>query len=146
MGFEFFEQSIFDAEEFVKRGKSYLIEFMGKEVGEAQALHTDLAAEQRRTKQYLKLGVYEKTLPTIRTIQSALDRGYLVIGNVNGRKFHGLDGYSGHFVLIYGKNHLWIHDPGLPAREAMRITLQGFKQAWEYPTRFARNILAIRKK
>jgi hypothetical protein len=147
MGFEIREESPFDAEEFVKRGKSYLIEAMGKDVGEAQARHSDLPAERRRAKKSLALGTYTKRLPNLRDINRFLKQGYLIICNVNGRMFHGLDGYTGHFVLIYGRdtNHLWIHDPGLPPREAMRVPLKAFKRVWEYPDRFARNVLAIKK-
>jgi hypothetical protein len=147
MGFEIKEEAAFDVEQFIKHGKKYLIKAMGKDVGEAQARHSDLPAERRRAKKSLRFGMYQKRLPNLRDVNRLLKQGYLVICNVNGRKFHDLDGYSGHFVLLYGRDtkHLWIHDPGLPPREAMRVPLKAFKKVWEYPDRFARNILAIRK-
>jgi hypothetical protein len=146
MGFSIVDMALFDAKSFIEQGKDYLYEIFGQEAGEAQVRFSDIPHEQRLMKKYVKLNIWQNVSPTMRDIKRLLDDGYLIICSVNGRKLNGLKGYSGHAVLIYGYENkkIVLHNPGLPPEEAKHVTVDRFKEAWEYPTKHSRNLLAIK--
>lgn len=119
MGLKIVTYDMFDTEKFVKSPVTYLHEFY--EAGTAQYCiensDIDLVVAQAQTYlDHLKLN----KLSTIKSyhnpdiLRGLLDDGYLINLWVNSRALNNQDGFSGHFILVYGydgKNFM-AHDPG----------------------------------
>lgn len=146
MGFEIIDMDGFDIEAFVKDGGTYLEKEYGKEYADAQVAHSDIPAEQANYAAYQALGIHQKVIPTLADIKKFLDKGYLLICNVNAKALNNKPGYEGHFVVMigYDNTHLYLHDPGLPPQENRMVTVDQFMKAWEYPNQKTRNLTAFR--
>ncbi len=145
-GMEIRNIEVFDYQAFIKEGGKYLIEFLGHEVGEAQIAHSDIDQERRLSRTFIKAIRIEKRLPALRDIKLLTNEGFLVGCNVNARTLNRKKGYAGHFMVIVGstKNHLILHDPGLPPRKYRKVSFGQFEKAWAYPDKKAKNIMAFR--
>lgn len=137
----------FEYELFIKNGGDFLIEKYGKEVGEAQIAHSNIAQEQQLAKQLLNNVPIEKRIPALREVRQLLQEGYLILCNVNSLKLNNQEGYAGHSVVIKGMrdNQLILHDPGLPPFENRIVSFDNFLAAWAYPNEEAKEIYAIKK-
>ena len=146
MGFEIIDWDNFDAELFVRKGDPFFLETFGKEVGEAQVKYSDTAKERRLFRKYITLNIHEKKIPSLLDLRRFLDKGYLLLCNVNAYALDRKKGYSGHLVLVYHytNTHILLHDPGLPARPDRRVSHSTFLKAWGYPTKDARNLIALK--
>jgi hypothetical protein len=145
-GFEVRNVETFDYKEFAQKGGDYLLSHFGENVGQAQIDHSDIPQEIKLAKLFNQKIVSEMRIPEISDLWSCLDEGYLPGCNVNSHGLIGMDGYSGHFVVIigYDEDSLLLHDPGLPARQNLRVSNEVFEQAWAYPDRAAKNYFAIK--
>ncbi|MEK7166740.1 MAG: hypothetical protein AAB874_08085, partial [Patescibacteria group bacterium] len=146
MGFEIVEMDDFSIDEFIKDGGDYMIRRYGKEVGEAQIIHSDIDQERNIFANYIQLNLHQEILPTIDDIRKLIDQDYLVLCNVNSKTLNNESGYTGHFVVIfdYTSTHLILHDPGLPPSENRQVIFADFHRAWEYPDSRSKNLLAFR--
>lgn len=146
LGFDVIDMDDFDNKRFVKEGGKYLIEKFGEEVGGKQIARSDIEQERRLMKEYEKYKKHKIQFPEFEDIKHVLDEKYLIICNVNMYTLHGKPGYAGHFVVIYGydENLLYLHDPGLPPTESMKVSYNEFQKAWDYPDKNARNITAFK--
>jgi hypothetical protein len=146
MGFDVIDMDYFDNQRFAREGGKYLIEKFGEEVGKKQIERSDLDQEVRLMKEYETFQKHQMKLPTFETVKKALDDGYLVICNVNSYALDNETGYSGHFVVVYGYDdgNLYLHDPGLPGKEARKISFDQFLKAWDYPDKNARNMTGFK--
>jgi uncharacterized protein YvpB len=81
-------------------------------------------------------------------IAKYLDRGYLVIAEVNYRSLHNKEGYVGHCVLIkgYDPEYLYINEPGLPGIENWAVSYDQFIKGWSYPNERSNNLTAFNLK
>jgi hypothetical protein len=145
-GFEVRNVETFDYKEFVRKGGDYLLSHFGENVGQAQIDHSDIAQEIKLAGLFNQKIISELRIPEIADLRSCLDDGYLLGCNVNSHRLSGVGGYSGHFVVIigYDEESLLLHDPGLPARQNLRISNEVFERAWAYPDSTAKNYLAIK--
>lgn len=145
-GYEIIDIDEYDTKLFVEEGGQYLIERYGKEVGEAQIKHSDIKHEQEVQKEYLNLNLQENRIPDFTDIENLLNKGFLIGINVNSKILADKEGYSGHFVIVYeiNKDNITFHDPGLPGKEAMTISLEKFEKAWAYPDEKSKNIQAFK--
>lgn len=145
-GFEVKTIDPFDNNEFIKHKGQYLIDLMGEEVGRAQIENSDIDQEVRHTKIFVRTIQPEERIPNIDDIKELLQKGYLVICNINPYVLNDKTGYSGHFVLIKGLEGetFFLHDPGLPAYENRQVAIEKFEQAWAYPDKNAKNIMALK--
>lgn len=136
----------FDFEQFVKRGEAYLQEKYPGEEGAYVLAHTNIKAEQQRTRQLLDKDICENRTPTLEDIKNYLDLGYLVRVHVNSRKLNGKPGYYGHAVVVfaYDKEGFTLHDPGPPAMPNRKLSFSKFKEAWADPNASAAEMSAIR--
>ena len=77
-----------------------------------------------------------------------MDKGYLVICNINRQTLNNKTGYVGHFVVIKGYNDkgFMFHDPGLPLQENRFASFGNFEKAWAYPNKKAQNLMAFKLK
>jgi hypothetical protein len=146
MGFEVIDVDDFNIEQFIEQGGEYLIKKYGKEVGELQINHSDIAQEQRIFSEYLELKIHQERLPTLEEIKRYLDEDFLVGCNVNAYMLENEEGYAGHFVVLYDydKEGFLLHDPGLPPQPERKISFEQFCKAWEYPDKSSRNLQAFR--
>ena len=147
LGFDVDMREDFDYEKFIEKGEVYLKEKFGEEVAGEQIKHSDIVQEKKLTNEYIKLfGVKNGQLPTFEELKKLIDKGYLVVANVNSRKLNAKPGYVGHFVVVYhyDENNLYLHDPGLPPQEARTVTNETFVKAWEFPDEKARSLIAFR--
>lgn len=147
MGFDVLKLDLFDYEQFIERGNQYLIEIYGKEGGQAQIDYSDIGHEIEVAKKYITSGIHKIDVPTLTDVKRLLDEGYLLILNVNARAFNGLDGYLGHFIVVYGydDSSIHYHDPGLPPMEAQQRPFAEFLAGWEAGYPDAKNLQAIAK-
>lgn len=146
-GYDVIHQSSFDYPEFIYSGGQYLETKYGKEVAEKQIKNSDIADEQKIARVYMTYDIHKKIIPSLDTIKSLLRQGYLIICNVNYYGLYNKSGFNGHFVVVYkvSNSHLTLHDPGLPARPELVISIEQFGNAWEYPNSDSRNLQAFKK-
>lgn len=124
----------FDYEKFAQSPEEYLFSRTSKEVATAQIRNSDILYEASVAKELVQKINQEKRIPAIVDISNYIADGYLVFCNVNYYPLYGKEGYSGHFVLIYGidEEYVYLHDPGLPPNPSAKIPLKNFIAAWEY--------------
>lgn len=136
----------FDYHALAERGESYIMEKCGEEVGAAQIAMSEIKQEVVFAKRFAEMAPLTKILPTFGDLIRFLEEGYVVICNINAASLYGQMGYSGHFVVVCDitKRDVFLHDPGLPPRESLRVPRQVFSKAWAYPTEREKNLLAIR--
>jgi len=145
-GFDIINMEDFDYQRFIKLGNSYLLERLGKEVGTAQIKNSDIPFEINNAKQFIKYFNGSPQIASIEDIKKLLDINYLIICNVNSNALNGMQGYNGHFILVYhlDKNYLYIHNPGLPPVKAHKVPYDVFTKAWAYPEERNKNLIALR--
>ncbi|MEK7070517.1 MAG: C39 family peptidase, partial [Patescibacteria group bacterium] len=148
MGFKIVEMNIFNIERFVKEGVNYLIEKYGKDVSREQVAHTkSITNEQKICRDYLKLDIHQGKLPTLEDVKKLIEKGYLVVPNINARILNGRNGYSGHNVVIfnYDNDNVYVNDPGPTNTSAnKKISNKLFMRAWEYPYADAKGLQAFK--
>jgi hypothetical protein len=137
----------FDYAAFAERGGDYLIGRFGEEVGRAQIANSDIERERVLAKRFAAIAPLEMRVPDIDDIENLLRQGSVVIVNLNSAVLEGGEGYAGHFVVVceVDSSMVRLHDPGLPPRPNLKVTLERFDRAWGYPHPGDRNLLAIRK-
>lgn len=146
LGFEIIDMSGFDVETFIETGEDYLLSEYGKEFANEQIKHSDIDQERLFYRESIPNIKYQKTLPTIEDLKALLEKGYLIICNVNSKALNNQLGYVGHFVVLigYDKDHLYLHDPGLPPLENRKVLYAEFKKAWAYPNEKAKNLTGLK--
>ncbi len=147
-GAEIIIEELFDYEAFAQKGGRYLIEFAGEEAGKQQIKHSNIPLELSRVLRAINKLSIKKKLPTQKTIKDYIEKGYVVICNVNANRLNNKRGYVGHFVLIVGfeGDDLILHDPGKPPLPFRRVSVSDFELAWGDPEERMKNLVAIKKK
>lgn len=145
-GYEVRLVELFSYEKFATEGEKYLIQELGEEVAREQEANSDLSREQTLAAQFAKKATLEKRIPSWEDLKSFMKDGYLIICNINSCKLFDREGYAGHFVVPVRleKDHLILHDPGLPPKPSLKVERTIFEKAWGYPTESAKNLLALR--
>jgi hypothetical protein len=148
MGFDIVDMEDFDYSAFIQEGGEYLIEKYGEEVAKEQIKNSDIAQEKRLAREFVKVFGNQSKLPGIKDIKNFLDKGYLVICNVNAYALDSENGFAGHFVVVIGYNEgsLYLHDPGSPPRKDRKVSFKRFIEAWAFPDEKAKNLMAFRYK
>ena len=136
----------FDYLAFAERGGAYLIERFGEEVGKAQMANSDVEPEREIARRFAALAPIERRSPNLEDIRSELASGAVVIVNLNAAPLLDAPGYSGHFVVVceVTERTVRLHDPGLPPRPDLKVSIDRFLAAWAYPTERDQNLLSIR--
>ena len=145
-GFDVRNVELMDNGRFANEGRSYLVEFFGKDLVAATALPPDLSREQAAAATFVSNVSSETRIPEVDDLRRFLADGYLVICNVNSRTLNEREGYSGHFVVVTSCDSAEVvaHDPGPPPNPNRRVPVALFERAWAYPTERAKNIVAIK--
>lgn len=145
-GYELRDVELFDYERLSLEGGDYLIDEFGVDVGKVQIAHSDMRQAKGLAAEFISKVKVNKREPGLSELEGYLDKGYLVICNVNLRALNHVEGFSGHFVVIigYDEENLKIHDPGLPPREGRVVIRSVFEHAWAYPNHKAKNFVAIK--
>lgn len=145
-GFEIISVEDFSYDLFSVRKEEYLVEKYGQELVDEQAKHSDINEGVRWAKKFSEKIPFEERLPSVDDLRNYLDKGYLLIINVNARSMNNREGYVGHNVVVkgYDDKGFMIHDPGGPPRESVHVETEQFNKGWEYPDKNARNLVAIR--
>jgi hypothetical protein len=135
----------FDYTAFAERGEAYLVERFGEEVARAQAEHSDIDREREIARRFAAMAPIEQRVPGINDLCKQVERGAVVIVNLNAAELSGQEGYSGHFVVIceVREKSVVLHDPGLPPRPHLEVPWTAFLAAWSWPSDRERNLLAI---
>jgi hypothetical protein len=135
----------FDYNDFAQRGNEYLLERYGEEVGRAQIEHSDVECERDISRRFADVAPIEKRPAGLEDIRTEMASGAVVIVNLNAAALLGQEGYSGHFVVICDVSDagVTLHDPGLPPRSDLQVTLARFLNAWGYPSGRDRNVMSI---
>lgn len=146
-GLQIIVEELFDHQAFIEKGGKYLIDFAGKVAGEESIKNSNIPLEIERAKQAVNLLTIRKLLPNPQSIREYLEKGYLVICNVNANQLNNKSGYVGHFVLIVGfeGDDLILHDPGKPPYPFRRVSVSDFELAWGDPEERMKNLVAIKK-
>jgi hypothetical protein len=145
-GFDVVNIEDFDYVRLSKEGEPYIIERFGKEVGTEQIKNSDISYETKNAEPFLKQCHFEQRIPDLKDINKLLKNGYLLICNVNSCTLNDIEGYSGHFVVVYeiDNAHLTVHDPGLPPHESRKVDHNKFIMSWAYPSEREKNGIGIR--
>jgi len=146
LGFEVITKEDWDYNALILDHKKYLIKKYGLEAAKEQIKWSDMDQEVRLAKEYVELFGNNYGPTNITELKELLDKGYLIICNVNHRTLINKEGYAGHFVVIYGYDTktIHMHDPGPPPEENRKVSYETFIKAWEYPNEEVRNILAFK--
>lgn len=146
MGFEIINMEYFDYHRFAREGSRYLLEMYGEEVGTAQIQHSNIPYEMKNAELFMRRFRFRPSVPDLNDLRELLRDGYLLVCNVNICALNGEDGYSGHFVLVYGVDESGIvfHDPGPPPGKSRKVPRDLFAGAWAYPTETEKNLMAFR--
>lgn len=146
-GLQIIVEELFDHQSFIEKGGKYLIDFAGKVAGEESIKHSNIPLEIERAKQAVSLLTIRKLLPNLQSLREYLEKGYLIICNVNANRLNNKTGYVGHFVLIVGfeGDDLILHDPGKPPHPFRRVSVSDFELAWGDPEERMKNLVAIKK-
>lgn len=147
-GFSVRSVSTFATQRFVMEGAAYLRERYGLEAGAVQIAHTDLPTVVDDARKFLENSSIERQerVPEMEDLCRLLDEGWYVVPLVNSKRLNDQDGYSGHFVFVYGydASDVIFHDPGLPPLVSRRTSWDAFEQAWSSPTKSVRSLMAYR--
>lgn len=145
-GYEVISVDDFDMQGFVSEGGEYLRRKYGNDVAETQIKNSDIKQEQQLEAELLEIGNHTQRIPTIDDIRSMLQKGYLLICNVNSMALNDAEGYVGHFVVVFGVNgnQILFHDPGLPPTPNRAETIEKFTKAWAYPNEEHKNLFAYK--
>lgn len=95
---------------------------------------TDTSVEPARASECLRLGVvFEDRIPSIEDVVTTLKNGSLAIVNLNAKALLGLEGYSGHFVLVreVRADRVVLRNPGLPPVDDQEVDIPTFVRAWK---------------
>ncbi len=138
----------FDYHEFAQNGLKYLESRYGNEVANAQSKMSDIHEQQELAKKFIPIINIQKRPADKKDIIDLLEKGYLIITNINAAKLFNLNGYSAHFVLIFKADDksIHLHDPGLPPKPNLKVSWEQFEKAWGYPSSRDKNLLAIKSK
>jgi len=137
LGFDVKHIVAFDYAKFAKLGSKYLHSTFAPDVVAQQEKHSDIVLAQKEAKEYIAKDIHIKRPATWKDIQDYLERGYLVVCNVNSKVLSNESGYTGHFVLVYavGNDKIQFHNPGLPPKASSTLSKKEFTKAWAYPTK-----------
>ncbi|MBI4226590.1 C39 family peptidase [Candidatus Roizmanbacteria bacterium] len=147
MGFDVLHLTLFDYVKFAKFGLNYLREWTKDEnVVKVQNKYSDIDYEKKNALEYSKVKIQKKILPMLNDIKKLLNKGYLVVCNVNSKILNKKEGYVGHLVVVFGYNNksLYLHDPGLPPLKNREVAYDLFLRSWEYPNAKQKNIRAFK--
>lgn len=146
MGFEVERLWDFDYKKFSEQGKRYLQDRYGKEIAAIQLRYSDLKQELRVAQEFVRLFGAVTRPAKFSDIRKFMEKGFVLICNVNSQVLKDQPGWTGHFVVVTGldRKRIYFHDPGLPGRKNRRISREKFRQAWGYPTRPEPNVMAFR--
>lgn len=151
MGFDVKYIDAFNLRDFIIDAHTALHNFYSPEIALDQIKKTDIPKVQNDAKELLEASPesLEFRTPDLPDIGNLLDQGYLLVCNVNAKALKGVEGYSGHFVLVYKHNKgnltITLHNPGLPAAPSLECHQDTFRRAWSAGGDNYRSILAIRQ-
>ncbi|OGK23865.1 hypothetical protein A2954_07185 [Candidatus Roizmanbacteria bacterium RIFCSPLOWO2_01_FULL_37_12] len=148
-GFDVLHLTLFDYKKFAEFGVIYLKKWVKDEdVVKVQVKNSDIGYERKNALLYSKSKIQKKVLPTLDDIKKLLNKGCLIICNVNSFILNQKNGFAGHFVVVFGYDdkNLFLHDPGLPPLKNRKVSYDLFTKAWEYPSSKQKNIRAFKLK
>lgn len=147
-GLEIINIEDFDYGQFIKNKKNYLIEKYGRVIADKQEAHSNIPAELKWARQFIKKMKTDSRIPDCDDIKHHLDMGYLVIVSVNYNSLHHKKGYTGHSVVIkgYDDQGFIIHDPGNPGEPDFRPSYDQFMKGWAYPNEGVKNMTGLKLK
>lgn len=135
-GFYVKKISIFDYQEFSKRGRAYLKDFWRPDVYETQKSQSNLLREQRLALRLVKtkeIKLFAKH-PTLSILEQHLTSGWLTILHIDVSLFDGTKNYSPHSIVVTKINstNIFFHDPGLPPEINRRVSRKKFEKVIRY--------------
>ncbi len=124
-----------DYERLFKEGVAYLSEVVGKQNAEYYFNKSNIDSVIQYIPEYLKYVNHETRKSSLAEIIELLQQGYLIGAEVNSSILNKRDGFDLHFVLIYDadKEHIILHDPGLPPIESRKVSFREFDACFAYP-------------
>jgi len=131
MRFDIKEISNFDYEKYYKEGKKYLQEIYTNEQTNWYLEKSNLLDVKKYIPEFLVLVKPEVRKATNEDFERLLSEGYLLISDVNYYAIQGKVGYGSHAVVVFGfdEENFYLHDPGLPPRENLKVSKKLFQKA-----------------
>lgn len=131
MGFDIREIYNFDYERFYKEGEKYLRKVFNSEQVDWYLAKSNLLDVKDYIPQFLDSIKPELRKANIDDFEDLLSVGYLIISDVNYYAIQGKAGYASHAVVVFGfdKDNFYLHDPGLPPRENLKVSKKLFQRA-----------------
>jgi hypothetical protein len=150
-GYDVIFMDTLDLKKLARNPRKTLVDTYGQAVADDQIAHSNMKGVVRDALALVKNKnvKFKAHIPHYENITELLDDRYLVICNVNAKALDGAEGYSGHFVLVYGHlrkpDRLVVHNPGLPARARQVVPRKLFEKAWAHGGDEYKNILALKR-
>lgn len=127
---------LLDYEQFAERGEEYFRELNEGDPQwfELQKKHasTGFNKEQTAAKELVSKKLVETTKLDFKNIEKLLEDN-LLIAVVDAGKLANENWSSGHFVVVYEQDdeYFTLHDPGLPPKEAWKVSKKNFMEAFK---------------
>ncbi len=130
MGFDIKEISNFDYEKYYKEGEKYLKEIYTKEQGRWYLEKSNLLDVKKYIPEFLVLVKSVVRKANNNDFERLLSSRYLIISDVNYYAIRGKVGYGSHSVVVFGfdDEYFYLHDPGLPPRENLKVSKKLFQR------------------
>ncbi len=134
LGLEVINIEPLDYKLLFEKGIDYLKGTCGENTAEYYINKSNIEAVIKYIPDYLKIVKHETRRATIAELIEYLEKGALIGVELNSRILNKRDGFSLHFVLLYGFDDkgFYINDPGLPPIEARYVTFEEFDTAFNF--------------
>jgi len=138
----------FDYEKFAIKGREYIDERYGEEIGEETEKNSNIKQGQKQSDDFLRKVDVRQEVPGKQDVFDFINEGYVVVALLNARVLNGGDGYAGHFVVVKGwdDENFILNDPSFPGVENREVAEEEFMKAWSYAGEENRNLIAVRLK
>lgn len=149
-GLTVIDHELFRAEEFVVNPVETIEKQVQNELVAAQIIaETDLEKEIAAVKKCMQSAYIEfiESSPTFSDITSEIQKGKLLICNINQKILLGEDGHAGHFVVVekIEDTKVVYHDPHPPGVFKAEVSSELFAKAWTSPSASIANYIAVGK-
>lgn len=131
LGFDIREIYEFDYQRLLEEGENYLYKTFPKKQVEWYLNNSNLMDVKDYIKDALKVIERENRKASLKDFEDLLSKGYLLISDVNYYALQQKPGYGSHAVVVYGyeADNFYLHDPGLPPKESLKVSKKLLQEA-----------------
>lgn len=123
-----------DYQKLFDQGVDYLYEVVGRETADYYINKSNIASIISEIPEFMKQVKVDIRKADIDEVISALKENKIVSMEIDACRLNDTKGFSLHYVLAFGleDDHVVLHDPGLPATESRRVSIEKLNQAFSF--------------